>query len=160
MIWILKECKKLESLCVIPCGNRKIWDRYPGIGPTKAKNVYTGAFAAACRKYAERFYPSAWCIISAKHGFLFPKDIVPGPYNVTFSKPKTNPISIKALREQAVSKCLDKYQIIVVIAGKEYVRIVQQVFLGKETLTPLINCTSQGNMMSRLRIAREEGIPL
>ena len=118
----------METLCVIPCGKRKLWDKHPETGPTKAKNVYTGPFAASCRRYAERFYPSAWCIISAKYGFLFPEDTVPGPYNVTFLKPKTNPISIEGLREQAAKKGLIKYQTIVVIAGREYVWRVQEVF--------------------------------
>ena len=150
----------MKTLCIIPCGKRKIWDKNPEAGPTKAKNVYIGPFAASCRRYAERFYSSAWCIISAKHGILFPDDIVPGPYQVTFSKPKTNPISLEKLKAQVTKKGLEKYQNIIVIAGREYVRKVQQVFPEKEVSTPLIHCSSQGNMMRRLRNAREKGEPL
>ena len=147
----------MKTLCIIPCGKRKIWDKNPEAGPTKAKNVYTGPFAVSCRRYAERFYPSAWCIISAKHGFLFPEDVVPGPYEVTFSKPKTNPVTLEDLKAQATKKGLEKYQNIIVIASKEYVSRVQQVFPEKEISTPLINCSSQGKMMRKLRIAREKG---
>lgn len=150
----------MKTLCIVPCGKRKIWDKNPEAGPTKAKNLYIGPFAGSCRRYAERFYPLAWCIISAKHGFLFPEDVVPGPYEVTFSKPKTNPITLGELKAQATKKGLDKYQKIVVIAGKEYARRVQELFHEKEISTPLKNCSSQGNMMRKLRNAREKGEPL
>lgn len=150
----------MKTLCVIPCGKRKIWDKNPGAGPTKAKNVYIGPFATSCRRYAERFYPSAWCIISAKHGFLFPDDLVPGPYEVTFSKPKTNPITVQELESQVTRLGLEKYQNIVVIAGKEYISRVRRVFPGKGISTPLVNCSSQGQMMRELRNARERGEPL
>jgi hypothetical protein len=100
----------MNTLCIIPCGKRKIWDKHPEAGPTKTKNVYIGPFAASCRRYAE------WCIISAKHGFLFPEDVVPGPYEFTFSKPKTNPITIGELKTQATKKGLEKYQSIIVHA--------------------------------------------
>lgn len=133
----------MGTLCVIPCGKRKIWDKNPDTGPTKAKNVYIGPFAVSCRRYAEKFYSSSWCIISAKYGFLFPEDIVSGPYEVTFLKPATNPITIEELKAQAAKKCFEKYQKIVVIAGKEYAWRVQQVFSRKEILTPLLNCRYQ-----------------
>lgn len=147
----------MNTLCIIPCGKRKIWDKHPEAGPAKAKNVYIGPFAVSCRRYAERFYPSAWCIISAKHGFLFPEDVVTGAYEVTFSKPKTDPITIGELKAQATKKGFEKYQNIVVIAGKEYVRRVQRVFPEKAISTPLINCGTQGKMMRKLRDARERG---
>jgi hypothetical protein len=65
--------------------------------PTPAKDVYIGPFAKKCREYAEKFHSSAWCILSAKHGFLFPDDKIPGPYNVSFNDKNTKPINIKKL---------------------------------------------------------------
>jgi len=150
----------MNTLCIIPCGKRKIWDKNPDAGPTKAKNVYIGPFAASCRRYAERFYRSTWCIISARHGFLFPEDIVAHPYEVSFLKPKTNPITIEELKMQATERGLGKYQRVVVIAGREYVTRVQRVFSEKEIVAPLMNCSSQGKMMRKLRDARERGEPL
>ena len=87
-------------------------------------------------------------------------DVVQGPYEVTFSKPKTNPITLEELKVQAADKGLEKYQKIVVIAGKEYFRRMQALFHEKEISTPLKNCSSQGNMMRKLRNAREKGEPL
>jgi len=109
----------MKPLCIVSCGSRKIWDTNPNAGAAKAKYVYIGPFAKKCREYAERFYPSSWCILSAKHGFLFPDDIVPGPYNVSFNDKKTNPITIKELSVQKSEKGLDAYDRIIVLGGKK-----------------------------------------
>ena len=87
----------MKTLCIVPCGNRKIWDKNPKAGPTKAECVYIGPFAKKCREYAMRFYPSSWYILSAKYGFLFPDELVTGPYNESFNDRKTNPITTKEL---------------------------------------------------------------
>lgn len=98
-------------------GKTKIWDKYPNHGPAPAKDVYIGPFSSKCKQYAELFYPDDWCILSAKYGFLFPEDIVPGPYNVSFNTKKTNPISLKDLSNQIKLKNLDKYEEVVVLGG-------------------------------------------
>ena len=126
-----------KVLCIIPCGNRKIWDKNPNAGPTRARDVYIGPFAKKCKEYAEKFYPSSWCILSAKYGFLFPDDIVPGPYNVTFNDKRTNPISVEELSKQVKEKGLDKYEKILVLGGKKYVSVVRKVFSKKKVYVPL-----------------------
>ena len=108
----------MKVLCIISCGNRKIWDKNPNAGLTRARDVYIGPFAKKCKEYAEKFYPSSWCILSAKYGFLFPDDIVPGPYNVTFNDKRTNPISVEELSKQVKEKGLDRYEKILVVGGK------------------------------------------
>ena len=118
----------MKVICIIPCGNRKIWDKNPNAGPTRARDVYIGPFAKKCKEYAEKFYPSSWCILSAKYGFLFPDDIVPGPYNVTFNDKRTNPISVEELSKQVKEKGLDRYEKILVLGGKKYVSMVRKVF--------------------------------
>jgi len=118
----------MKVLCIISCGNRKIWDKNPNAGLTRARDVYIGPFAKKCKEYAEKFYPSSWCILSAKYGFLFPDDIVPGPYNVTFNDKRTNPISVEELSKQVKEKGLDRYEKILVLGGKKYVSMVRKVF--------------------------------
>ena len=115
------------KLCVVPCGSFKIWDRNPDAGPTKAKDVYIGPFAKTCIEYAEKFYPNSYVILSAKHGFLFPDEIIPENYNVTFNDPKTNPISVEELRKQAERKGLMKYDEIVVVAGRSYDEVIMRI---------------------------------
>lgn len=74
---------KRSTLCIVPCGKEKIWDREPGREPTPAHLVYIGSFASGARAYAEHFHPESWVVLSAMYGFLHPNDLVPGPYDVT-----------------------------------------------------------------------------
>ena len=150
----------MKTLCIVTCGKTKIWDQNRNAGPTKARFVYIGPFATKCREYAERFYPSSWCILSAKHGFLFPNDVVPGPYDVSFNQKKTNPITPKKLSSQVIGSKLDTYQPIVVIGGKNYVVIVKEVFSLKEILAPLSDCKGMGHMMRKLSDSINRGVPL
>jgi hypothetical protein len=150
----------MKTLCIVPCGNKKIWDKNPKAGPTKAKYVYIGPFAKKSREYAMRFYPSSWCILSAKYGFLFPNDIVPVSYNVSFNDRKTNPITTKELSAQVKEKELDRYGQIVILGGKNYVEMANEVFSSKEILTPLSDCKGIGYMMGKLNDAIKKGVPL
>lgn len=143
----------MKSICIIPCGRKKIWDLKSDAGPTRAKDVYIGTFTRKCQEYAEIFYPNAWYILSAKYGFLSPKDIIPGPYNVTFNKKKTNPISNEELFIQANTKRIDKYNYIVVLGGKNYVDRIAKVFSNQKVLAPLKNCKGIGYMMGKLNDA-------
>jgi hypothetical protein len=150
----------MQTLCIIPCGNKKIWNIYPNAGPTGARDVYIGIFAKKCRQYAEKFHPSAWCILSAKYGFLMPDDIVPGPYNVSFNDKKTNHITVDELLNQIAQRKLNTYQKIVVLGGKNYVEIASKVFPSKKIFTPLSDCRGIGYMMGRLTKAIIKGICL
>ena len=145
------------KLCIVPCGKQKIWDKDPNAGPTKARDVYIGPFAKTCIEYAEKFYPNSYVILSAKYGFLFPDEIVPENYNVTFNDPKTNPITVEELRKQAERKGLTNYDEIVVLAGSNYVEIVKKVFTGKRVITPLRGLGGMGSMMSAMKKAIREG---
>ncbi|MCL0100686.1 hypothetical protein M1N80_02600 [Peptococcaceae bacterium] len=147
----------MKVLCVIPCGNKKIWDKKPDAGPQKAREVYIGPFASKCKEYAEKFYPSSWVIISAKYGFLFPDDILSGSYNVTFNDKSTNSITIEELKYQTEEKGLYDYDKIIVLGGKNYVRIVKNVFQNKEIYSPLSDCKGIGYMMGKLKDAIEKG---
>ena len=150
----------MSTLCVVPCGHSKIWDDKPDAGPTPARLVYTGQFAATCREYAERFYSSAWCILSAKFGFLLPEDQVPGPYNVTFNDPSTHPISVSDLMLQVPCKGLDRYDTVVVIAGAIYASMVVKCFPKARVRCPLDGLKGMGYMLQALRRALREGRPL
>ena len=153
----IKNCK--NTLCIVPCGNKKIWDKIPDAGPTKARDVYIGPFSKKCREYAEKCYPSSWCILSAKYGFMFPDEVISGPYNVSFNKKSTKPISLQVLSIQVMKKGLDKYDCIVILGGKNYVDIVKKVFYQKKVYAPLSNCRGIGYMMEKLDKAIQSGVP-
>lgn len=107
----------MKTLCIIPCGKAKIWDKHPDAGPTKAMDVYTGPFARKCQEYARKFYPNSWFILSAIYGFLKPCDVVPEPYNVSFKHKKSNPINLEKLKVQAAKRRFGRYGRIVVLGG-------------------------------------------
>ncbi len=150
----------MRVLCIVSCGNRKIWDKNPNAGPQRAKNVYIGPFASKCREYAERFFPSSWVILSAKYGFLFPDDVISGPYNVSFNDKNTDPVTVKELRSQAKDKGLCNYERIVVLGGKNYTQIIKDIFQNREIHDPLIDCKGIGYMMGKLNEAIKRGVPL
>lgn len=140
----------MNALCVVPCGKSKIWDRDQGAGPTKARDVYTGPFARRCKEYAETLHPTSWCILSARYGFLFPDDIVPGPYNVTFNRKRSGPITLEQLRAQVPVKNLDSFSRIVVLGGRDYVKMLRQLFPDTPIDEPLAGCKGIGHMMRRI----------
>lgn len=125
----------MKTLCIVPCGKRKIWDKNPEAGPQKAKDVYIGPYAKKCIEYALAFYPECWCILSAKYGFLLPDDIIPGPYNVTFNKKSTSPVSFEELKRQVNEKNL-KSDRIVSLGGKNYTSMVKLLFSGSNIIIP------------------------
>jgi len=152
----------MKTLCIVPCGDRKIWDEEPNAGPTKAKYVYIGPYAKKCIEYAEKFCSSScssWCILSAKYGFLFPDDIVPEPYNVTFKKKDTNPITVDELSKQAKEKGLILYDKIIVLGGENYSKVIKEVFCGKDIYEPL-NGLKIGQRINKLNDAIKRGVPL
>ena len=116
-------------LVIIPCGIKKIWDKFPDAGPTAAAKAYIGPPFVVNRKYAEQA-DGDWVVLSAKYGFLRPTDIVPGPYNTTFKRKSSNPIGIAALREQVGAMGLDSYDEVVGLGGKEYRDAIAAAFAG------------------------------
>lgn len=143
----------MKTVCIIPCGFKKIWEIKSEAGPTKAKDVYIGTFARKCQQYAEAFYPDSWFILSAKYGFLYPDDVVPGPYNVTFNDKKSNPINNEDLTIQLHKKGMNQYSKVIVLGGKNYVSRMIGVFGSKKIITPLEGCRGMGYMMGKLKNA-------
>ncbi|UAL54058.1 hypothetical protein LIT32_09820 [Bacillus sp. CMF21] len=141
----------MKQLCVIPCGNKKIWDKEPHLGKVEAQNAYTGTFHLLCRQYAEKFFDD-WVILSAKHGFLLPEDFVPGNYNVSFSMKTEEVIRLEELNMQAYEKNLHQFNKFVVLGGKKFRPIIETAVEG-EYIYPLQGCTGIGYMQQMLKKA-------
>ena len=150
----------MRTICIIPCGSKKIWDKFPHAGPTPARDVYIVAFAGKCQEYAQTFYPDSYYILSAKYGFLSPDELIPQPYNVTFKDISTNPISVSQLAAIAREKGFADVDQIVVLAGKDYVRILRAVFPKTKIIEPLNGCRGIGEMMSRVNKALHHNKPI
>lgn len=150
----------MKRLCIIPCGSRKIWDTRPDFaGPAAAKSTYTGTFHKLCQAYAQTFFGDDWVILSAKHGFLRPTDLVPENYDVRFTS--SNPlrdVSLEAFIAQAKEKGLTAYDDITILGGKKYTVVVPAAFGDGPTYhTPLQGCTGIGFMQQRLNQALAAG---
>ena len=116
-------------LVIIGCGERKIWSKYPEVGPQKAENVYISSNAVVKRAYA-RSQGCDWMILSGKYGFIRPDFVIPGPYNVTFDDPSTHPIPVPELRQQVRGQQLDRYDDITIVAGRKYIESAKEAFNG------------------------------
>lgn len=117
----------VQSLVVVPCGQAKIWKTWPDAGPTLARDAYTGGPFKLHRQYAERF-AGRWVVLSAKHGFIPPDFVIPGPYNVTFKKKNPAPVDVETLRKQVDRQSLNVCDPIIVLGGKEYQQAARAAF--------------------------------
>lgn len=118
-----------DLLVIVPCGQKKLWDRNPKAGPTPAKDVYTGSPFKVNRAYAERF-AKKWVVLSAKYGFIEPDFPIPGPYNVTFKRKSSGPVATTMLTEQIRKLRLNQFSDVIVLGGKEYQQAVRDAFEG------------------------------
>lgn len=114
-------------LVIIPCGQRKAWDKDPHRGPTPACDSYRGGPFNVNRAFAERF-AARWLILSARYGLVAPDFLIPGPYDVTFNKKATNPISIEVLQCQITEQHLEMFTRIIGLGGRVYQSVIEQAF--------------------------------
>lgn len=150
----------MKQLSIIPCGIKKVWDKHPELGAVTAKEAYVGTFHTLCRRYAEIF-TNNWVVLSAKHGFLFPDDIVDGPYDVTFNQKSDEIISTQRLQAQVKMKKLDQYDELIVLTGKKYKKVIEASFGASFPATfPLLQYKGIGYMQQGLKRAIQEGIPI
>jgi hypothetical protein len=146
-------------LIIVPCGKRKIWDKYPDRGPTPARDAYIGSPFAVNRRYAEHF-AKCWLILSAKYGFISPDFVIPGPYNVTFKKRSSNPIDLRELLLQVDRDSLWRFPKVVGLGGADYRSIIEEVFepWPTELAFPFAGLR-QGPAMSATNSAISRNIP-
>lgn len=142
----------MKRLCIIPCGAKKIWDINENAGATKAKDAYLSTFHQFCQSYATTFFDE-WVILSAKHGFLQPNDIVNENYNLAFDHKSSEIISVSELKSQLLEKEMQDYEEIIVLGGKKYYKVVEKIFEPELLRYPLKNCKGIGYMNQRLKLA-------
>lgn len=116
-------------LVIVPCGQKKVWDRSPSAGPTAARDAYTGPPFGINRAFAERF-GEGWVILSAKYGFIEPEFMISGPYNITFKNKRTGPIATARLREQVQEYRFARFSTVIGLGGKEYREAIELAFAG------------------------------
>ncbi|EEK94512.1 hypothetical protein bcere0027_25450 [Bacillus cereus AH676] len=122
----------------------------------EAKDVYISPFGKACQAYATMFFEN-WVILSAKHGFLRPNDIVLENYDLAFDSKSDEVINIEQLQKQMVDKSLLQFDEIVLLAGKKHKKVVTKLYPEEMITYPLEGCKGIGYMLQRLKEAVKEG---
>ena len=149
----------MNSLCIIPCGRKKIWDDYPELKQVPAGNAYTGTLHRKSRAYADMFCSDVR-ILSAKHGFLALTDKVEENYDLSFHSPRKSIISLRDLRLQVMKQSLLHYDRIIVLTGKKYRPFLERIFPGEAVNYPLIHCRGIGYILRELQSAVDTLSPL
>ncbi|CUB23414.1 hypothetical protein BN2127_JRS7_01649 [Bacillus subtilis] len=146
----------MKRLCIIPCGKKKIWDVQPDTGPVRAEDAYLSPFHQACERYAKAFFDE-WVILSAKHGFLRPVDIVSGNYDVTFGTAHPEIMTTEELRRQFCEKGFSDIEELVMLGGKKYRSVLNAVIGEHQHINwPLSPYKGIGYMLQALNRAVEE----
>lgn len=118
--------------------------------------MYISPFGKACQAYATMFFKN-WVILSAKHGFLRPNDIVLENYDLAFDSKSDEVINIEQLQKQMVDKSLLQFDEIVLLAGKKHKKVVTKLYPEEMITYPLEGCKGIGYMLQRLKEAVKEG---
>ncbi|WP_228550194.1 DUF6884 domain-containing protein [Salinibacillus xinjiangensis] len=149
--------KTNHTLYIIPSGKPKIWDRNPELGSTKANEAYTGTFHRLCQQYVKQF-SDPWVVISPKYGLLRPDDEVKGTYDLSFNI-KRNPevISIETMKQQLDDKGLQHFSNIIMLGGKKFKPIMNQLYSNAQVSFPLHGTKGIGDMQRILKQAIEKG---
>ncbi|WP_068775312.1 DUF6884 domain-containing protein [Paenibacillus sp. FJAT-26967] len=138
-----------SCLVIVPSGKKKIWDKHPEAGPCPAKQAYGSTLNKKGRAYAEA-NGHDWVILSGKAGFLLPDDVVPGNYDVSFGTSHPDLISLPELYKQSIEKDLQKYEEIIVLAGKKFIPVMDYLFVRQNVVFPLNGCRGIGEMLQQL----------
>ncbi len=104
----------------------------------------------------QRCFLRNWVILSAKHGFLRPNDIVLENYDLAFNSKSDEIISMEQLKQQMIEKDLLQFDEIVLLAGKKHKKVVTQLYPEGTITYPLAGCKGIGYMLQRLKEAVKE----
>jgi hypothetical protein len=110
-------------LIITECSKQKLG--YNSSVKKMAKDMYRGRLFKAVRKFCERM-EFDYVIISAKHGLIFPEQIIEGyEKEIQTNKDVEN---IRSVVEGKLKLILEKYDKIIVVAGEKYRRVLQGVW--------------------------------
>lgn len=116
-----------NTLVIVTCAQKKIWDANPATGPTQAQYAYHSDLFSLHRAWAVK-QGGRWLILSAKYGFIWPEFEIAVPYNVTFNTRATGPITLGELKAQVAEMGLERFSPVIGLGGKEYRQMIQAAF--------------------------------
>lgn len=116
----------MKRLCIIPCGKKKSGMSSLMPSTVRAEDAYLSPFHQACERYAKAFFDE-WVILSAKHGFLRPNDLVSRNYDVTFGTGHPEIMTADELSRQFHEKGFSNIKELVMLGGKKYRSVLNAV---------------------------------
>lgn len=114
---------KQNILIITGCSKKKLDSAVYLTAP--AKDMYLGTLFRKVREYSENM-GFDYAIISAKYGLLFPDDDIEVYEKVLKSREDIESIKIKV--EERLGEIIDQYDQIVVIAGKNYRKVLEDIW--------------------------------
>ena len=142
---------KAETVCLIACTSRK------GLYPTAAEFIYKSPLFAAGRSYAER-RADKWFILSAKHGLLFPTDVI-APYDESLHQEDDAGRERWALKVNSQMKLrIGARSKVIFLAGAAYRSHLEPLLLaqGHATAAPMSSLGIGSQVAWLQKVARNE----
>jgi hypothetical protein len=131
-------------IVIVSCGSKK------SKRPSRAEDMYTGAFFRVQLNYAKSLVPSDCIyILSAKHGFI-PLDKVISPYNVKMGDPSS--VKIETLKIQASELNILDSKKVICIGGSLYTDICKVIW--SDCICPLSHV--EGAMGHKMKWMKEQ----
>lgn len=137
-----------EIVCIISCGNTKIWDKKQSPEEVAAKDAYIGGLFKKNKEYAEKFFGNSWFILSDKYGLIDPLFKIEN-YNISPSQIKNNFSFLNMVRKQQLELNIFPNTIIST-CGKIHNNIIKEVFKNSRIVNPLEGL-GQGKRMKKLK---------
>lgn len=146
-----------NTLIIVQCGKKKIWENYPALGPVKAKDVYISNYFKLCARYAEKF-STMWVILSGKYGILLPDDIVESDYNKKLKPSSEFKEKVSNQLDYIISHNVTK---VISLCGNRYARFLKDVVKDFGlTLEEPLDGMRIGKRQNQLKMSLLKGIPL
>lgn len=125
------------DLVVIPCGGKKRDGTHP------AHRLYTGSYFTACYRAALALDPvDGIVILSAKHGFLRPRDVIDS-YDLRMGQPGS--VTAATLIDQAADMGIADHRFVTVLAGGDYTAQARRVWPHADA--PLVGVGGMGHQL-------------
>lgn len=122
------------DVLIIGCGRAKIWSRESAPATVRAADAYCGSLFLASRRFAERFFPACWYILSAHYGLLRPDDQISN-YDATVGQ--RIPQGMQALLALQIREVLPSHARIYSVASARYSDWLASASASRELVRPL-----------------------
>jgi len=117
-----------DTLLIVPCSKKKIWDRKQMAKSVPAKDAYVSPYFKLCRILAESI-SVPWLIFSAKYGLIQPDFVIPANYDVSFDKNSNKTADLSLITQQMKFYQVHNFKKVYSFCGSNYNKILRDAFV-------------------------------